>query len=164
MYKQTIYGIISPLISIVMEVFTVLLYASGLEAVYKTSHGTFGFYVVTTGLFLFVTINIFIATITKYEYAILDHELILRKFVNDKPKKIYSVKLVRSNCIYYNNGINYFSPIVKNTRWMYLWMFGMFKRKCAIVFVDQDGVRTKLIFRPDPELDAEIYRIKTTQW
>ena len=44
---------------------------------------------------------------------------------------------------------------------MYIYGFGFLTNKCAIVFVDSHGEKTKIVFKPDKELDEEIYRIKT---
>lgn len=163
MYKQTVFGIKSPVLAIIFEIFAVLMYSSVLEAIYKTKYYNIFTVVLLTLAFAAVTIYIFIATLVKYEYAILDNELILRKYFKKKPQKIFSVKLVKSNCIYYRKERRYFAPIVKDTYRMYMPLANIFRASSIIVFSD-GGVRTKLIFKPDKRMDEEIYRIKTAQW
>lgn len=164
MYKQTVSGFYSPVISVVFEIFMFLLYVSGIEGVYGTEYAGIVYYVLTTAAFAAVSVYIYIATVTKYEYAILDNELILRKFVHKRPQRIYSVKLIRSNCVYCNKGMKYLTLSAQETKHMYIPGFDIFRKKCAVVFVDNGGVRRKLIFKPDKALDEEIFRIKTTIW
>ena len=164
MYKQTVSGFDSPVISIIFEIFVFLLYTGGLEAVYGTEYAGVWYYVLSTALFAAVSVYIYIATVTKYEYAILDNELILRKFVRKRPQRIYSVKLIRSNCVYCNKGIKYLTISAQDTKHMYIPGFDLFRKKCAVVFVSNNGVRRKLIFKPDKALDEEIFRIKTIKW
>ena len=89
MYKQTVFGIKSPVLAIIFEIFAVLMYSSVLEAIYKTKYYNIFTVALLTLAFAAVTVYIFIATLVKYEYAILDNELILRKYFKKKLQKIF---------------------------------------------------------------------------
>lgn len=164
MYKQTVYGFRSPIVAGIFEAFLFLLYTAFIELVWGTEYSSILYYVGVTAVFLLLSIYIFIVTITKYEYAILDNELFVRKFINGKLHRIYAVKLVRSNCVYCNKGLRYLTTSAKETVRTYIPGFDIFNKRCAVVFSDRDGIRRKLILKPDKQLDEEIFRIKTTKW
>lgn len=164
MYKQTLYGFRSPIVAAIFEIFFFLLYTSAIEAAWGTEYSSFLYYLAVTVIFALISIFIFIGTVTKYEYAVLDHELIIRWFTYGKIRRIYSINLVRSNCVYCNRGLRFLTTSAKETKHCYVDGFELLRKKCAIVFTDRGGVRRKLIFKPDKALDEEIYRIKTAKW
>ena len=164
MYKQTLYGFRSHIVAGIFETFLFLLYTSFIETAIGTELSSFLYYLVITLVFVLVSVYIFIGAAVKYEYALLDTELILRKYVLGKVRRIYSVTLVRTNCIYCNKGIRFVTTPASETKLLYQVGFLPFARKCAIVFTDRDGIKRKLIFKPDSQLDELIYRVKTAQW
>ncbi|MBR4879933.1 MAG: hypothetical protein IKU13_08920 [Clostridia bacterium] len=164
MYKQTLYGFRSPLVAGIFETFLFLLYTSFIETAAGTELSSFLYYLTITLVFALVSVYIFIGAAVKYEYALLDSELILRKFVMGKIRRIYSVSLVRSSCVYCNKGIRFITTSASETKHLYHIGFIPFAKKCAIVFTDRDGIKRKLIFKPDKELDELIYRVKTAEW
>lgn len=164
MYKQRIEGIRRPILAIVLAVFVMLLFASVLETIYKTSYATLAAYVIAVSLFTALLYFIYEITVVKYEYAVLDNELIVRKFRRAKPARIFSIKLVRSNCIYKSKGSAFALPWGKHIHPMYLPFMNVFQHTASISFVDNDNIRIKIYFKPDDILNEEILRIKTTKW
>lgn len=164
MYKQRIEGIRRPILAVVLAVFVTLLFSSVLESIYKTSYATIVAYVITFVLFLALLFFIYEITVVKYEYAVLDNELIVRKFRRAKPARIFSVKLVRSNCIYKSKSSAFALPWGKHIHPMYLPFMNVFQHTASISFVDTDNTRVKIYFKPDEILNEEILRIKTTKW
>ena len=164
MYKQRIEGIRRPILAVVLAVFATLLFSSFLEAVYKTSYATVTAYVIAVVLYVTIMYFLYIITTVKYEYAILDNELIIRKFCRKQPARIFSIKLVRSNCIYKSKNSIFTFPGKKNVYHMYLPLVNFIKNTASITFVDNDNIRIKIYLKPDDILNEEILRIKTTKW
>ncbi|MBQ6867635.1 MAG: hypothetical protein IJO16_03055, partial [Clostridia bacterium] len=99
MYKQMLFGFQSPIVAGIIETFAFLLYTSFIEFAWGTEYGGFLYYVGITVVFILISLYIFIGAITKYEYAVLYKELIMRKYIRGNIIRIYSINLIHSNCI-----------------------------------------------------------------
>lgn len=163
MYKQIVKGIQRPAIFGVLIFMVSLLFISFLELIWKTEYASFWYYLVLCVAYVAACLFLWIITYVKYEYALLGTELIVRKYVAKHAVRIFSIKLTRSNCVYYNMYDRFFSPVLSNTHRMYL--PGMLLKKTAVlIFVEPESAkRTKIIFKPDEKLDSAICNVKTME-